>query len=144
MLAQYLGMSRGQKYEPVSCDGSPGITLLVGKRDRMVIAVERQELRRELVNAAGAQLAEEGKEWASVWHSKSLFTFALLIARALESMMRSSRLLDLTAHERLLLVRNRLEGTDETWFCWAPLSVKKPPTIDHVYLIARGRLLELD
>ncbi len=73
--------------------------------------------------------------------SLSPFNALELAASAVMSRIAASQMRALEGYERILLMRNKVQGVTESAYLWAPFRFTEVPT-EHGYLIARGRLLQ--
>ena len=144
----FLVENRSVTYEPLSVPGarhesSAVQTFLLNEagRDKR-LALERLELTATHFEEARARLESRGSIVKSSSFQLHKRDFAILLEEALATILGKSHLLAVSADERVLLIRNRLTGVDETTFLWAPISTPERSCIDHLYLIVRGRLLE--
>ena len=144
----FLTQTRSVTYEMVALPGvqqdSSAVQTFVLKeagRDKQ-LALERLELTTIHFESAKARLKTRGKIVKSSSLRLHKREFAALFEEALATHLGKSHLHSLNVDERVLLIRNRVPGVDETTFLWAPISFPDRGCIDHLYLIVRGRLLE--
>ena len=150
-LLKYLARSRSKSYEllerPDRAERS-GVApdyLVREIESGRIIAVERTLLMKEDLQAANARLIRRGADAIIVGPTKiDPQEIADHLALAVERKISRGQLLAVKANERVLLLRNRLLATAST-FLRADIRFRRTGEagVDHAYLIASSRLLEL-
>jgi hypothetical protein len=145
LLLRYLSLARNRRYieAPAQDGGSPTVQTFreTGRRGASV-AVEWAELSKADLKLAGCFLRARGVAVRQGWHRMDLETFAVLVEEAVRLKVGGSGLSHVNADERIMLVRSRVEGADESTFLWSPFNFEPPSTIDHLFVVARANLLQ--
>lgn len=150
-LLSYLSHLRGESYEIIARpdeDERGGVAPDYTVREVNsggVIAVELSLLMKEDLQAAAASLIKQGANVIIIGpQTINPQEIAGGLTRAVERKLSRGQLLAVQADERILLLRNRLIATERT-FLRAGISFDGIDTrgVDHAYLIASSRLIQL-
>jgi hypothetical protein len=146
LLLRYLSLSRHQRYrlESRTAPTRDQVNLFFRetRRERRPLAVEWRLLTKEDLVRAACRLRSKGVPVRFGWHKMSLSAFALLVEDALAAKLSKDSLDDRPSAERVLILRSRVEGIDETAYLWSPLKLSRVEAIDHLFIVCRGNLLQ--
>lgn len=146
-LAHYFSSMCGETYNvsllsnlPSSARRSYGV--LQCPSDQQRIVVEQQELTTDDCKQAQASLAGLGETAKHGLHQINRLELAAILREAIRVKLDANPLLTVESSERALLLRNRVNGMNESTYLGTALAFRAMP-VEHGFLIARGRLLEL-
>lgn len=151
-LLKYLALSRQKSYvlrerpdEQERNKAAPDY-IVQEMGSKRLIAIERTQLLKQDAETTIARLMNGGADVVvGMWGKVNPNNIAQILAEALARKIARGQLHNVNADERILLIRNGLPLATEKTFSRVsiPFDDKERGMVDHAYLIASSRLLEL-